>query len=243
MPPPAPFPLYGVADPVSSVTHLVGAFVAAAATPHLLKRSRGGHRLSLAIFAMSAVLLLSCSAFFHSASATEWRHVLQRLDHAAIFILIAGTFTPIHAMLFAGLARWGMLCLIWTIAAAGIALKLAFFATCPPWLSISAYVAMGWLGLYAMISLGRRYGVRFMWPLLLGGIIYTLGAAVELAEWPMLWHRVVRPHELFHLAVLAGLACHWWFIARAATLAADQASGIESRWRERDPTPWPQPVA
>jgi len=240
---PVPFPLYGVADPVSSATHLFGAVVAAAAAPPLLNRSRGGHRLSLAIFSVAAVLLLSCSAIFHWARATEWRHALQRLDHAAIFILIAGTFTPIHAMLFAGLARWGMLGLIWTIAAAGIALKLAFFETCPAWLGIGAYVAMGWLGVYAMTALSLRYGVRFMWPLLLGGIIYTLGAAVELAEWPLLWPRVVRPHELFHLAVLAGLACHWWFIARVANLAADHASGLEPRWRERTATTWPEATA
>jgi channel protein (hemolysin III family) len=230
---PVPFPLYWVADPVSSVTHLVGAVVVALATPLLLDRSRGGHRLSLAIFSLAAVLLLSCSAMFHWAKAPEARHALQRLDHAAIFILIAGTFTPIHTLLFKGLARWGMLCLIWTIAAAGIVLKLAFFETCPTWLGIGAYVAMGWLGLYAMAALSLRYGVRFMWPLLLGGIVYTFGAALELAEWPVLWPGVVRPHELFHLAVLAGLGCHWWFIARAANLSADHASGVEPRWRER----------
>lgn len=231
--PPVPFPLYWVNDPVSGVTHLLGAVVVAAVTPRLLGKTRGWHRFSLAVFSFSAIALLCASAMFHWSSAGATRHMLQRLDHAAIFVLIAGTFTPVHTILFKGFPRWGMLWLIWTIGLVGIALKLVFFEHVPAWLGIASYVAMGWLGLFAMVGLGRRYSVRFMAPLLYGGLLYTAGAMVELANWPELWPRVIRPHEIFHVAVLAGLGCHWWFIARAAKFSSDRAMGLESRWKER----------
>lgn len=238
---PTPFPLYVVNDPVSSLTHLVGAIVVALAAPWLLGKARGWHRFSLAVFSLSAVALLGASAMFHWASAGPMRHLLQRLDHAAIFVLIAGTFTPVHTILFKGVARWGMLWLIWILALAGMALKLVFFNQVPAWLGIAAYVAMGWLGAFAMVALSRRYGLRFMMPLLSGGVLYTIGALVELTNWPVLVPRVIRPHEIFHVAVLGGLACHWWFVARAATLSNDAAAGRASRWSERNESlPSPQ---
>jgi len=217
---PAPFPLYGVTDPVSAATHLLGALVIASVTPILIRGARPWPRVSILVFCLSAVLLLGCSTAFHWCPPGEARFALQRLDHAAIFILIAGTFTPVHALLFAGLARWGMILLIWLIAVIGIALKVTFFDMFPPWLGIGIYVAMGWLGLYAMVALFKRYNAAFIWPMVLGGLLYTIGAAVELVNWPTLWVGVVRPHELFHLAVLGGLASHWWFIYRASRLVA-----------------------
>ncbi|MBS0197371.1 MAG: hemolysin III family protein [Planctomycetes bacterium] len=211
-------------DPVSTATHLLGAIAVAAFTPTLIRGTRGGARLSLLVFSLSAVLLLSCSAAFHGLPAGAARQVLQRLDHAAIFVLIAGTFTPVHTILFKGVARWGMLWLIWSVAVAGIALKLVYFETCPQWLGVGVYVAMGWLGLYAMVALSLRIGVRFIAPLLIGGLFYTAGAVIELVGWPVIWPGVIRPHELFHVAVLAGLWGHWRFVLRAARVSTSENS-------------------
>lgn len=174
--------------------------------------------LSLCIFAFSAVLLLSMSGVFHLLpSGTPARAVLRRLDHAAIFILIAGTYTPIHTILFRGGWRWGMLLLVWSIAVASVTLKTIFFASVPDWLGLTLYVGMGWIGLFSMIKLASTRGVRFIFPLVAGGIVYTVGAIIELANIRPLVASVIRAHELFHIAVLGGLALHWRFVTIIAS--------------------------
>lgn len=153
------------------------------------------------------------SGVFHMLpTGTPLRHAFKRLDHAAIFILIAGTFTPIHTIMFKGPWRWGMLAFIWTVAILGICLKSFYFDTLPETLGVCLYIAMGWVGLASMILLAKRYGVRFMLPMLFGGIAYTIGAVLDIANPPPLISAVIRAHEIFHVAVLAGLACHWRFV-------------------------------
>lgn len=210
----------GFADPVSSISHLAGAAVFAALSVLLVRKARRtpggatrGRIVSLVIFSFAAVLLLSMSAVFHLLPlGTPVRHVFQRLDHAAIFILIAGTFTPIHAIMFKGPWRWGMLAFIWTFAVLGVALKSIFFRETPEALGIVLYVAMGWVGLASIIALARRAGLAPVLTLLLGGLAYTVGAAVEGINPRPLVAAVIRSHELFHAAVLLGLALHWRFI-------------------------------
>lgn len=218
----------GFTDPFSSLSHLVGGAAFAALGVALVRRALSTNAqaaerhaaislpariASLLIFSVSAVLLLSISGVFHLLGHEgPARAVLQRLDHAAIFLLIAGTYTPIHAILFRGVWRWGMLAFIWTCAAVGVTLKSIFFASTPPTLGIALYVGMGWVGLLSMIALARRFGPRMIWALLSGGVTYTFGAAIEWAEPRPLLAAVIRAHEVFHLAVLAGLGLHWWFI-------------------------------
>jgi len=216
----------GIADPFSSLSHLVGAALFAALSPSLIRRGlRTGNdeglqararALSLVIFAFAAVLLLSMSATFHLLHRGPARDVVQRLDHAAIFILIAATFTPIHTILFRGVWRWGMLAFIWSFAALGVSLKTVFFSETPETLGVLLYVGMGWVGLASMIALGRREGLAFILMMVLGGIAYTIGAAVELLVQRPLVRGVIRAHEIFHVAVLIGLALHWRFIWAAA---------------------------
>jgi channel protein (hemolysin III family) len=192
------------------------------------------------VFVGSAILLLCMSAVFHLLEpGTPARGVLQRLDHAAIFVLIAGTFTPIQGILFKGPWRWGMLTLIWAVAAAGVSLKSVYFAETSETLGTVLYIAMGWLAVPSMIALGRRFSFRFILPVLYGGVAYTAGAIIDLVNPPPLIPNVLRPHELFHIAILAGLAFHSAFIWR---IAAAPAAPAPRDWHrspdtQRDPRP------
>lgn len=158
---------------------------------------------------------------------------MQRLDHAAIFVFIASTFTPIHTIVFKGVWRWGMLAFIWTCAIVGVTLKSIFFDSTPYALGMSLYLAMGWVGLVSGVALARRFGVRFVLPLVGGAVAYTGGAMIEFLEWPKLWPGVIGPHELFHAAVLLGAAFHWTFIKRCV----DRAVADVATERSEPPAP------
>ena len=205
----------GFSDPFSSLTHLAAAVVFLILGIVLLQRGRGDRTrvISLCVFTFSCVLLLSLSGVYHLLEPdTPGREVLKRLDHAAIFVLIAGSFTPVHVILFRGGWRWGMLAGIWGAALAGLVLKTVFFSTMPEWLGLLMYLGLGWMGVISALHLARRYGLRFIQPLLWGALAYTAGALIEFLRWPVLLAGIVGPHEIFHLAVLAGISCHWAFI-------------------------------
>ncbi len=224
MPPSDLLPIPGFADPVSSLTHLVGALVALIAGVPLVRKGIAARDLphserhtlrvvSLVIFVASAVCLLSMSGVYHLLGRdVPARAVMQRLDHAAIFLLIAGTATPVHAIMFRKRWRWGMLALLWTLALLGVTLKSIYFNVTPQNLGVIMYVAMGWVAGFSMVLMAKRYGFSFILPLLLGGVVYTAGAAVEIIEPRPLYRSVFRAHELFHLAVLGGLLWQWRFI-------------------------------
>ena len=205
----------GFSDPMSSLSHLSGAVVFAILSVPLMSRGRGDalRVVSLAVFAFSCVLLLSLSGVYHLLSpGTAGREVLMRLDHAAIFVLIAGSFTPVHMILLRDRWQWHLLAWIWAAAIAGLALKTVYFDAMPAWLGLLMYLALGWLGLISTVAIALRSGVRFILPLVWGALAYTGGAVVDFLDWPVLVAGVVGPHELFHLAVLAGISFHWAFI-------------------------------
>lgn len=224
-------PIPGFSDPFSSLSHLIGAGIFFALSFVLIRRGAGdaGRVISLVIFSFGAVLLLSISGTYHLLPVNgKPREVMQVLDHAAIFILIACSFTPIHYILFRGWGRWGVLALIWTIAITAITLKTMYFKTMPDALSLSLYLGMGWIGLGSGIALWRRYGFHFVEPILWGGVAYSIGAVLEFLHWPVLIPGVVQWHEVFHVAVLVGLGFHWAFTyaiadGRLAPAAVDAA--------------------
>jgi channel protein (hemolysin III family) len=207
----------GFSDPVSSLMHLLGAGVFAVLGFFLLRRGRGsaGRVLSLGIFVFTVIFLLSMSGVYHLlAPGGAGRMVLQRLDHAAIFTLIAGSFTPVHVILFRGFWRWGVLVLIWSLAITGLTLKVIFFESIPEWLGFLFFLGLGWVGLGSGIALWRRYGFTFIKPLVLSGAAYTLGGLLEFLRLPVVIPGVVGPHELFHVTVLVGIGFHGWFLFR-----------------------------
>lgn len=208
-------PIPGFADPFASLSHLFGALVFLALGFFLVRRGRGSlpRMISLAIFVFGAVLLLSVSGTYHLLAANgSAREVMRVLDHAAIFTLIACSFTPIHFILFRGVGRWGPLILIWGFAIVAITCKSIYFSTMPEWLGLSLYLGMGWIGLASGSALYRRFGFAFVAPILWGGLAYSVGALLDHLKWPVLVPGVVRSHEIFHVAVLIGLAFHWSFI-------------------------------
>jgi channel protein (hemolysin III family) len=219
MPPSEIYAIPGFRDPVSSLTHLVGAGVFAVLTVFLLRRGWGslGRIASLGVFAFTFLFLLSMSGVYHLLAPGTARAVLRRLDHGAIFAMIAGTFTPVHTILFRGIGRWGPLVFIWTAAAAGIVLKTIFFGDISSWLGAGLFLIMGWVGIVPGAILWRRYGSSFIRPLICGALAYTVGAILDGLRWPVLLPGIVGPHEVFHMAVLAGASFHWRFISQFAT--------------------------
>ena len=213
-------PLPGFREPVSALTHLLGAGGFAVLGFLLIHRGRGSRaRVAyLGIYVGACVFLLSMSGVYHMLEfGGKARAVLERLDHGAIFVLIAGTFTPAHGLLFRGAGRWGMLLLIWGAAAAGITLKTVFFTSVSEWLGLVFYLALGWLGALSAVALWRSYGATLVKPLLWGGVAYTAGALLDCLGWPVLWPGVFGTHEAFHVAVLLGAALHWTFIWQFAS--------------------------
>jgi channel protein (hemolysin III family) len=212
------YPLPGFREPVSCFSHLLAVPVFAVLSYFLLRRGRGdlGRTASLAILAAASIFLLSMSATYHMLDSQAARYVLMQLDVAGIFALIAGTATPVHAILFRGINRWLPLVFGWSVALVGISLRAFFAESLAPQVLTSIYLLMGWGGLFSFFLLWRRYGFWFVSPLLFGGIAYTLGAIVLMLNWPILIPGVVGAHELWHFAVLAGLGLHWAFIFQFA---------------------------
>ena len=211
----------GFSDPFSSISHLIGVLVALYYGVGLLRLSIGHHGsfISVGVFVFSVVFLLSMSGVFHLLEHdSAGRDVLQRLDHAGIFVLIAGTFTPIHAILFKGFWRYGFLSLIWLVAITGITLKTIFFTEFAEWLGLMFYLSLGWLGVLSAFLTHRLHGIAITKPLFYGGLAYTLGASLEFLKLPIVIYGVLGPHELFHIAVLAGIAWHWRFVKNLLTL-------------------------
>jgi channel protein (hemolysin III family) len=220
----------GFSDPVSSLTHLAGAVAFGILSISLIARGRpdAWRVFSLVVFAFSCVLLLSLSGVYHLLTPeTAARGVLMRLDHAAIFILIAGSFTPVHVMLLRNRWQQNLLLGIWAAAIAGLTLKTVYFDAMPAWLGLAMYLGLGWLGTISTVAIARRRGLRFVLPLLWGALAYTVGALADQFHWPVLVPGIVGPHEVFHLAVLAGISFHWRFILGIATEA--RAAGLDAQ--------------
>jgi channel protein (hemolysin III family) len=208
------YPWLGLGDPVSGFTHLLGAVVFLWPAVLLLHRGRGDWRrvALLSVFVLSALFLLVSSGTYHLLPLdSSARAVFWRLDVAGIFVLIAGTFTPVHGLLFRGPMRWAPLLFIWAMAAVGMFLTIAFLGRVPHWAFTACFLGMGWTGLIGGIVLWRRDGFAFVRPLLLGAAAYTLGAVLEVMHWPTILPGVVGPHEVWHVAVLAGIFFHWQF--------------------------------
>jgi channel protein (hemolysin III family) len=225
-------------EPFSALSHLGGAVLFAFLGALLLLRGRGsGARLAfLGVYAAACVFMFSMSALFHMMVRGGTAHrVFERLDHGAIFFLVAGTFTPAHGLLFRGWLRWGPLLLIWTAAVTGITLKTIYFDVWHEAVGLAFYLGLGWLGLASTMLLARLHGFAFVKPLLLGGIVYTCGGVMEFVGWWTVVPGIVHPHELWHLAVLVGAFLHWQFIWQFAagnlgrTAAIPGATHFETR--------------
>lgn len=217
-----------IAQPLSSASHLCGAILFATLTYFLLQQVRRDRAKfwSLAVFAASAVLLLTMSGIYHMfALGGPGRAIMLRLDVAAIFILIAGSFTPLHGALFTGWKRWGVLTAIWTIAVVGITLRTVYFESISKAVGATFFLLMGWLALLSAYLLWRSHQRQYLAALVCGGVLYSFGAISNVVGWPVVIPYIWGPHETLHFAVLGGLSCHWyvaWCIAGSATTSISQ---------------------
>jgi hemolysin III len=190
----------------NSISHGLGALAAAAAAPVLVLGGweRGGAVAvaGAAVFATSMVLLYVISTLYHALAANRAKRVFQVLDHSAIYLLIAGTYTPFALGVLRGPWGWALLALVWCLAVAGIVFKAVWgmrFAR----LSTAVYLAMGWLALIAFQPLAERLPAWGMFWLFAGGLAYTLGVVFFAAG-----QRLRYAHFIWHLFVLAGTGCH-----------------------------------
>ena len=205
------YSISGFTEPFSSMTHLLAALIFLIMSIFLIRRGRGSFArvASLSVFSFACFFQFSMSGVYHLLDPGSGRDVLQILDHAAIFTLIAGSFTTIHSILFKGILRWGVLLLVWSIAIVGITLKSIFFDSVPEWLSLTFYLGLGWVGIISAHALYKYYGMAYVKPLVFSGIAYTIGAVAEFLREPVLIAGIIGPHELFHVAVIIGVFIHW----------------------------------
>jgi hemolysin III len=205
-------------EPISGLTHLIGAALSLIGLIVLIFSSahnRGVlHLVVFTIFGISLILLYSASTIYHLVTISEKAiRVLRRLDHAMIYVLIAGTYTPVCILALKGRLGWGLLISIWSLAALGIILKMFWFEA-PRWLYTSFYVFMGWISVFVVAPLTRVVPFRGIGWLFAGGVLYTIGAAIYGTKWPKINSKLFGFHEIFHLFVMAGSFCHYWLMLR-----------------------------
>ncbi len=202
-------------DPGSAITHFIGMMMALfAALPLMLRAVHNPdriHILSLLVFIVSMVLLYAASTLYHSLNLSEkMNRILKKTDHMMIFVLIAGTYTPICLNVLDKETGIPLLGLVWLIAAVGIIIK-AFFVYCPKWFSSLLYIGMGWLCVLVFSRLLNEMSNEAFGWLLAGGIIYTIGGIIYALKLPVFnsLHNNFGSHEIFHLFVMAGSFCHF----------------------------------
>jgi hemolysin III len=214
-------------EAVSGGTHLLAALLSVVVLVTLVvqgaQRARAWHVVSFAIFGASLILLYTASTLYHLLPLRDvHREVLRRLDHIMIYVLIAGTYTPVCLVALRGPWGWGLFGAVWAIAVVGIALKFGWIHDIEVkehiripfyrsrWLSTGLYVLMGWLGVIAFVPFQKAVGWAGLGWLAAGGIAYTLGALAYAVQKPTLSARWFGFHELFHVLVMAGSFAHYW---------------------------------
>jgi hemolysin III len=205
-------------EPVSGLTHLVGGLLGVVGLVVLLATAAGAGRMdqlvAFAVFGLSLILLYTASALYHLLPLSPAGVArLRRVDHMAIFLLIAGTYTPFCLLALDGGWRAGLLGLVWGLALCGVLLKL-FWMGAPRWLSVGLYLGLGWAAVVAAPALFRAIPAGGMAWVLAGGLAYSGGALVYGLKRPDPLPGVFGFHELWHLFVVAGSACHFWAVLR-----------------------------
>lgn len=207
-----------IREPGSAITHFVGMLLAVlAAMPLLAKAGLSGSKTAveaMMVFMGSMVLLYAASTIYHSVSVSERvLKVFRKVDHMMIFVLIAGSYTPVCMIVLGGKAGYMLLAAVWGIAAGGMLIK-ALWINCPKWFSSVIYIAMGWVCVFVFGQLLQTLSTSaFLW-LLAGGIIYTVGGVIYALKLPIFnsRHANFGSHEIFHLFVMAGSVCHFIFM-------------------------------
>lgn len=203
-------------EPVAAWTHGVALALALPGTMVLWRRGRDdpGKRFSLLIYGLTLIFCYAASTLFHGVRLPSDRLVaFARLDSAGIFALIAGSYTPLAWNILPGRWRWGTLMAVWSVAALAI-LFIASGRHFSTELATALYLGMGWGAVVCYAEIARVISRRDQGLILAGGVFYTIGALINVMNWPNLAPGIFGPHELFHLFVIAGSLAHYTFILK-----------------------------
>lgn len=202
-------PVRGILHGSAAVVSLVGALILLLIAPVGAWR-----RTSLIVFGLSLVGLFAVSSLYHSIPWRDaYKRRMQRLDHVMIYVLIAGTFTPIAAIVLDGWLRWATLAVQWGIVVVG-ALEKTLRSEPSRTLSVALQTTQGWLALFLLWPLSTRLPWTALMLIALGGLFYTVGMVVLVTGKPRMWPRVFSSHELFHVFVVAASSIHFAAISR-----------------------------
>ncbi len=204
-----------IKDPGSAITHFIGMIMAVlAAWPLLLKAAQNPDRLyliAMSIYAASLILLYAASTTYHTFDKSpKVNTLLKKIDHMMISVLIAGSYTPVCLLVLRGKIGIILLTIVWSIAITGILIK-AFWVYCPKWVSSILYIGMGWTCILALPQILEALSPAAFGWLLAGGIMYTVGGVIYALKLSIFnnRHKYFGSHEIFHLFVMAGSACHF----------------------------------
>lgn len=198
----------------SALTHLVGAVLGLFGMILLLVNAKESNDIknfiAFFVFGLSMVLLYSASTIYHfiDKSKQNAKLIMRKLDHIMIFVLIAGTYTPVCLLVLDKSVGYKLLALVWTITLIGVFIKI-FWISAPNWVSALLYIAMGWLAVVVLKPLVNSMSLGGMFWLVLGGVLYTVGGIIYALKKPNINKPYFGFHELFHLFVLAGTFCHY----------------------------------
>lgn len=200
-------------DPVSGLTHFIGAGLAVWGTVMLILRSvspvQPWHIVTFSIFGAGMILLYLTSTLYHWLPLQGQGLVrMRRIDHCMIFVYIAATYTPICLIPLRGPWGWSLFGSVWAVAVAGIIVKL-FWLHAPRWVSTGFYLGMGWMVLFGVYPLVTNLDTGALLWLVAGGLVYSAGAVVYALRWPDPFPKRFGFHELFHVFVMGGSVCHY----------------------------------
>lgn len=207
-----------IREPGSAITHFIAMMLTVFAAAPLLVKSALSDTANMlpamTIFILSMVLLYGASATYHSLNiGGRALRIFRKVDHMMIFVLIAGSYTPVCLIVLGGRMGYTLFAVVWGIAIVGMLLK-ACWVTCPKWFSSIIYIAMGWVCIFVFGPLWNTLPhSAFLW-LLAGGIIYTIGGVIYALKLPLFnsRHTFFGSHEIFHLFVMGGSLCHFIFM-------------------------------
>lgn len=205
-----------IREPVNSMSHLFGAVLSLAGMILLIARSANAgsmvHLMSALIFGLSLIMLYSSSSVYHWViSGAKVIRVLRKIDHCMIYVLIAGTYTPICLLTLKGKLGIGLLIAIWALAVLGVVLKLVWFDA-PRWLYTGFYLLLGWLAVFFIYPISLALPGKGVFLLVLGGLLYSIGSLFYALKPKSLKLWVFGFHEIFHLFILAGSITHYIFV-------------------------------
>ena len=207
-----------IREPGSAITHFIAMMLAVfASTPLLIKTAVSDSSVAftaMVIFMLSMISLYGASALYHSVVVKDrMLRIFRKIDHMMIFVLIAGSYTPVCLIVLDKDSGYMLFGIVWTIAVVGMVIK-AVWITCPKWFSSILYIAMGWvcLGVFGPLWHTLPHSA-FLWQLA-GGVIYTAGGIIYALKLPVFnsRHRYFGSHEIFHLFVMGGSICHFIFM-------------------------------